>query len=210
MTGTSRYICVKCAFLFCICPHPVFICHTALRCHTTSVMPVTFTCLLFGFGELCQVSDESTDQLSPASCLQLPPLHWLDVSCASLPGQQTALWHWAVCLKRPRAGVTVSFSETIYKPPVCSTVCHLCPLHPWVSPSVPSAPPHLSAICLLRPPSVYDVTAVSDTGCSEVCVKQSCRQSWMFGMRLIVIVVTLLFITHFRFYYAIKTMGEII
>lgn len=73
----------------------------------------------------------------PAVSSLLPPLHWLGLSCASVSGQRAALWLPAVYLKWPVAGVSVSFSQTIYKAPV--PFC--CPpsLQP-ASPGFPSRP----------------------------------------------------------------------
>ncbi len=131
-------------FLLCFC---FWACETQ-QCYCIFVMPVTFTCLLFSFGELCQVSDGPLTSCLRPAVFQLPPLHWLDISCASLPGQQTALWLWAAYLKWPTARITVSFSGTIYKPPV-PFYC-LPSLQPpsWGFPSGPFPHPPTVLLCV--------------------------------------------------------------
>lgn len=48
----------------------------------------------------------------------VPPLHLEGIFCASVPDQKTVWWSRTAFLNWPAAKVTVSFSETIYKPPV--------------------------------------------------------------------------------------------
>lgn len=119
------------------------------QCRRIFVMPVTFTCVLFSFGERPRVSDGPLTSCLQPAVFQLPPPHRLDVSCAPLSGQQTALWLWAAYLKWLTAGVTVSFSDTIYKAPVpfyCLPSPHP-PFLPGFPLRSPPAPSHCPPLC---------------------------------------------------------------
>lgn len=94
-------------------------------------MLVTFTCLLFSFGELCPVGDGPLTSCLQPAVSQPPPLHRLDVSCASLSGQQTAFVAPS-CFSGRRLQLQYLFQRLFIKLQFHSAVGP-----PWVSPCSP-------------------------------------------------------------------------